>query len=72
MALKDPNDIFIYNPWIHHGDPGPEIYQTVASLPQDKQNQVAAVVSQAVGQIASIKGSAYSKIAGIIGSTGQS
>jgi hypothetical protein len=51
------------------GDPGPEIYQVISSLPQEKQLAVAAVVSEAVGAIAGIKGSAYGKISGIIGSS---
>ena len=61
-------DFLGYPPIIYHGDPGPEIYQTVASLSQQKQAQVAQVVSEAVGAIANVKGTAYSKIASIIGS----
>lgn len=52
---------------INPGDPGPEIYQVVSSLPQERQQAVVAVISEAVGAIANIKGVAYGKIAGIIG-----
>jgi hypothetical protein len=61
-------DIFRYWPIVHHGDPGPEIYQAVASLPQEKQAEVARVVSEAIGAIATVKGGAYTRIASIIGS----
>ncbi|HYK36641.1 hypothetical protein [Alloacidobacterium sp.] len=55
-----------FNP-INPGDPGPEIYRVVASLPQERQQAVVSVISEAVGAIANIKGAAYGKIAGIIG-----
>jgi len=66
-------DPLLYNPWIHHGDPGPEVYAVVQELPEQDQRAVGAVVSEAVGAIAGVKAAAYSKIAGIIsGSTQQS
>jgi hypothetical protein len=71
MSNKPEADIFAYNPWLHHGDPGPEIYQVVSSLPAERQRQVAAVVSEAVGAIAAIKGGAYAKISGILSKSGQ-
>lgn len=49
------------------GDPGPEIYQVIASLPQEKQLAVVSAINEATGAIAGIKGNAYGKIAGIIG-----
>lgn len=49
------------------GDPGPEIYRVISSLPQDRQHAVIAVLTEATGAIANIKGNAYGKIAGIIG-----
>jgi hypothetical protein len=59
-------DIFAYNPWLHHGDPGPEIYKVISSLPEERQRIIGSIVSEAVGQIAGIKGAAYSRIAGVI------
>jgi hypothetical protein len=58
-------ELFRFRP-INPGDPGPEIYQTLVTLPEERQRAIFGVVNEAVGQIAAIKGNAYSKISGMI------
>jgi len=52
----------VYNPWIHHGDPGPEIYQVIASLPPEQQGPIVSAISSARSELESVRAKGYAQI----------
>ena len=56
---------------INPGDPGPEVYRIFEQLPGERQRELTAVITNAVGKIAQIKGEAYTQIGKIVGQSGK-
>ncbi len=59
------NPLLWWRPW-PPGDPGPEVFALMHSLPVEQQAQLLKVVSEAHAHINSARSNAYSKIAEVM------
>lgn len=63
MSLE--SELLRFRP-INPGDPGPEIFHLLPSLPQEVQREVIAVVSDARAKIAQVTADAHKQLAQVI------
>lgn len=47
---------------IHHGDPGPEVFNILADLPVEQRGPIVAAISAARGELDTVRAKGYAQI----------